>query len=203
MHNPECDMPGRKSPSLGRVRIFTFCILHFALLISATGCASKAKAATAGPDGPPLAMPFPPPRVIAPVEEQIVEAAPPVTVPEPSPAAPNPTTKKPPAPRTDPPAVVAPPASPPPPPVGPPPEVRAGPSLSPAEEKKVLDVMARATRDLNRVDYQKLSVEGKAQYNQSKRFSTEAEQAIKERNYVFAMVAAEKAATLAGELAGR
>jgi hypothetical protein len=203
MQNPPRDTPTRTPTPLGGFRIFAFCILHFALLITATGCASKAKAATTGPDGPPLAMPFPPPRVIAPVEEQIVEAAPPVTVPEPSPAAPNPTTKKPPAPRTDPPAVVAAPTPPPPAPVEPTREVRAVPSLSPAEEKKVLDVMARATRDLNRVDYQKLSVEGKAQYNQSKRFSTEAEQAIKERNYVFAMVAAEKAATLAGELAGR
>jgi hypothetical protein len=53
------------------------------------------------------------------------------------------------------------------------------------------------------VDYQKLSVAGKLQYDQSKRFSVEAEQAIKERNYVYAMTLADKAAMLAAELAGR
>jgi hypothetical protein len=177
--------------------------LHFALLISATGCASKAKAATTGPDGPPLAMPAPPPRVIAPVEEVIVEAAPPVVLPEPSPAVTRPPTAKQPPPRTDPPAVAAQPAPPPPAAVEPPREVRAVPSASPAEERKVRDVMARANRDLNRVDYQKLSVAGRAQYDQSKRFAGEAEQAIKERNYVYAMTLADKAATLAEELAGR
>ena len=83
-------------------------------------------------------------------------------------------------------------------------EVRAVPSAaSAAEERKVRDVMARATRDLSRVDYQKLSVEGKSQYDQSKRFSEQADQAIKDRNYVYAMTLADKAATLAAELAGR
>jgi hypothetical protein len=87
--------------------------------------------------------------------------------------------------------------------VEPPREVRVVPSASPAEEKKVRDVTERATRDLNRVDYQKLSVAGKAQYDQSKRFAVESEQAIKERNYVYAMTLADKAAMLAAELAGR
>ena len=65
------------------------------------------------------------------------------------------------------------------------------------------DVMARAARDLGRVNYQRLSAAGQSQYNQSKRFSEQADQAIKERNYVYAMSLADKAATLAAELAGR
>ena len=63
--------------------------------------------------------------------------------------------------------------------------------------------MNKAAGDLARVDYQKLSKEGKAQYDQSKRFSEQAQQAIKERNFVYATTLAEKAADLAAELAGR
>jgi hypothetical protein len=190
----------------GRLGAFAFCILNFALLGASAGCANKAGAATV-PDGPPLAMPAPPPRVITPVE--IVAEAPPPVTPDPAPAAPpRPPAARPPAARQEPPAPT-PPASQPvvtttTPPAPEPREVRAVPSAAAAaEERKVRDVMTRATRDLNRVDYQKLSVEGKSQYDQSKRFSEQAEQAIKDRNYVYAMTLADKAATLAAELAGR
>jgi hypothetical protein len=67
----------------------------------------------------------------------------------------------------------------------------------------VRDVLVRATRDLGRVDYGKLSADGRAQYDQSKRFSQQAEQALKERNLVFATTLADKAATLAAQLLGR
>jgi hypothetical protein len=148
----------------GRLAVAAFCLLNAAFL--AAGCATKAKAATTVPDGPPLAVPEPPPRVILLVEDI--------------------------------------PAPPPPAPAEPPREVRSVSSAAAAaEERKVRDVMARAGRDLMRVDYQKLSGEGKLQYDQSKRFAVEAEQAIKEKNYVYAMTLADKAATLAGELAGR
>ena len=62
------------------------------------------------------------------------------------------------------------------------------------------DLLKKATTDLNRVDYKKLSDDGKVQYDQSKRFNDQAQQAIKERNIVFALTLAEKAATLAAEL---
>ena len=39
--------------------LFAFCILHFALLVSLSGCSAKAKAQTL-PDGPPLAVPAAP-----------------------------------------------------------------------------------------------------------------------------------------------
>jgi hypothetical protein len=66
----------------------------------------------------------------------------------------------------------------------------------------VRDLLTRASRDINRVDYGKLSVDGRSQYEQSKRFSQQAEQALKDRNFVFAATLADKAATLATELLG-
>jgi hypothetical protein len=67
----------------------------------------------------------------------------------------------------------------------------------------VRDLLARAARDINQVDYSRLSAEGKSQYEQSKRFSIQAEQALRERNLIFAATLADKAATLAAELLGR
>jgi hypothetical protein len=70
-------------------------------------------------------------------------------------------------------------------------------------ERSVRDLLTRAQRDLMRVNYVKLTTDGRAQYDQSKRFSEQAEQALKERNLTFASTLAEKAATLAAELVGR
>ena len=83
MQNSEFRIQKSKAPRAGRLALFAFCILNVALLATATGCASKAKAATTVPDGPPLAMPEPPPRVILVVED--IPAPPP-----PAPAAARP-----------------------------------------------------------------------------------------------------------------
>ena len=64
------------------------------------------------------------------------------------------------------------------------------------------EVLTRAQRDLARVDYGKLTADGRAQYDQAKRFSEQAEQALKERNLTFASTLADKAATLAAGLVG-
>ena len=176
------------------------CILHFALLASLTACSAKAKAATL-PDGPPLAVPLPPAHEIA--IEQIAEAPPPEPppAPEPVPATPRPATtaKGTPAPgqprETPAPAVVQAPATPQP----EAPAVRATTSV--ADERRVRALMSQAAADLSdRVDYKRLSNEGKSQYDQSKRFLDQAQQAIKEKNFVYALTLAEKAATLAAEL---
>jgi len=213
--NPKTQLPKRKTPlshlGLGIWRL-GFGIL---LCVAFTGCA-KAKAKTVA-EGPPLQVPEPPPRVLVPAEEPI--AATPVTPdapPAPAPRTPAPrpanpprrpnTTTNDPEPRQEaPPPVAAQPAPATPPPatttVEPPRELR--PALSAAdaaEERKIRDQLTRASRDLNRVDYRRLSADGKAQYEQSKRFSDQAEQAIKDRNYVFAATLADKAATLAAEL---
>ena len=202
MQNSEFRIQKSRAPRAGRLAVSAFCILYSAFL--ATGCATRAKAATTVPDGPPLATPSAPPRVIT-LAEEPPPPLPATPLPEPSVSAPKPATggSKPAVVRAEPPPVV--PAPPPPVAVAEPPrEVRSVPTAAAAaEERKVRDVMTRATRDLNRVDYQRLSADGKSQYNQSKAFSEQADQAIKEKNYVYAMTLADKAAMIASELAGR
>ena len=188
-----------------RLGALALCLLNLAF---ATACA-KAKAAELVPDGPPLAMTTPPPRVITPVEEVAVAPPPP---PPPAPSEPVTTaTSKPASPRQQrpadskpdpPPAVV----TQPPPPVAPqePLEVRSVPSAAAAaEDKKVREVIDRAQRDLKRVNEGKLSAEGKVQLAQAKRDVDQAEEVLKTKNFVYAMALAERAATLAAELAGR
>ena len=179
--------------------MFAFCILHFALLVSLTGCSAKAKAQTL-PDGPPLAVPNAPAHAVA-IEQVAVEEPPPELPPAPEPAAPPAprpaATRQRPEPRAETPPATQPAAASQPPTEAP--AVRAAPAGS-ANETKVRALIKKAGEDLLLVDYKKLSKEGQGQYNQSKRFSDEANQAIKERNFPYAMTLAEKAATLAAEL---
>ena len=72
-----------------------------------------------------------------------------------------------------------------------------------SEEKPIRDRLSVAQSSLSRVDYAKLSTDGRSQYEQSKRFIQQAEQALKDQNFVFAQTLADKAATLAAELLGR
>lgn len=144
------------------------------------GCA-KANVQTVA-DGPPLSVPAPPPRVVV-SEPPSVEPPPPVAARSPArPPVSEPEAK----------------------PAEPPRTLRPGPSTADAtEERRVRDLLARAARDLARIDYRTLSSGGRTQYDQSKRFSDQAETAIKARNLVFAQTLAEKAATLAAGLSGR
>jgi type IV secretory pathway VirB10-like protein len=168
------------------------------------GCA-KAQAKSV-PEGPPLDVPAPPPRVLAPLEEPVIAVAP-EPEPQPAAAAPPRTPPRPPVRRAEPerlepaPAAVTPPVE------APPVEPRelrpASPARDAAAEKGVRDTLARAARDLSRVDYGKLSADARAQYDQSKRFTQQAEQALRDRNFVFAATLADKAVTLATELLGR
>ncbi len=174
------------------------------------GCATKAKAEPL-PESPPLVMPAPPPRVLAPVDQDLPVAEETPVTPEPAPAVPPPRTASRPTPSrprtTGTPAEAAsPPAESTPPPVAaaPAPEAsRELRSVDAAAEQKVRDVLSRAAKDLSRVDYQKLTVDGKSQYDQSKRLAEQAEQALKAGNTVFAATVADKAATVAAELLGR
>jgi hypothetical protein len=178
------------------------------LLVVAAACGagacSKARAQTV-PDGPPLAMPLPPARVITPIEEPL--AAVPITTELPAAAgAPTPPPRTPPR-RTD--TAAAAPAQPPPPvtpapaPVVEPPRPTRPTAHELAEEKRIRGLLSRASRDIGRLDYRRLSNEGRAQYDQSKALAEQAEQAIKDRNWVFADTLADKAATLAAELLDR
>jgi hypothetical protein len=174
--------------------------------IGATGCA-KMQAKTV-PDGPPLEVPAPPARVISPAEEPV--AAAPLEPLESAPAPASPTRKparrqvnpdaaqrSEPAPAADAPAPQ--PAPPEPAVTTPAPTLRAPGSA----EKPIRDLVASAQRDLAKVDYAKLTSAGKAQYEQSKRFAEQAEQALKDQNIPYALTLADKAAILASELLGR
>jgi type IV secretory pathway VirB10-like protein len=191
------------------VRLFGPLALSLVLCaFSAVGCA---KAQASAPAGPPLDVPAPPDRVLAPVEEPVTASAPAPETPAPAPIATTPRTPpRPPArraepdrPETPPPAAAAtPPATPP--AVEPPRELRPNsPSGDAAAERDARDKLARAARDLSRVDYGKLNADSRSQYDQSKRFTEQAQQALKDRNFVFASTLADKAAALAAGLAPR
>ena len=174
---------------------------------AASGCA-RAQAKEAA--GPPLEVPAPPERVLAPVEEPVLATAPPPETPAAPPAATAPRpAPRPPARRPEPerpePAPAAPAAATPPQPAAEPPrELRpASPAADAAAERDTRESLSRAAASLSRVDYGKLNVDARAQYDQSKRFMEQAQQALRDRNFVFAATLADKAATLAGELLNR
>lgn len=168
-----------------------------ALGLSAGACA-KAQAKVA--EGPPLNIPLPPERVIvamedpAPVVAEEPAPAPPAVAAKPAPAPPPKPVVKP-EPKPEPPVAVADPK---------PAEPRTlKPGDAAMSEKAIRDRVASASRDLARIDYRRLSSPRRSQYDQSKRFVEQAEQAIREQNLVFAATLADKAAVLAAELAGR
>jgi len=173
------------------------------LLLS--GCA-KTQAATV-PDGPPLAVPAAPPRVLAPPADEPLAENPP----EPQPAATPPPTNasQPPRPRPRPATTVTPPVEEPKPAETPatPPVTAEAPVVRPvptpadtAAERRIRDGMRKARTDLDRVDYQKLSANGKLQYEQAKGFIEQTERELKDRNYAFLTTIVDKAAQIATEL---
>jgi outer membrane biosynthesis protein TonB len=174
--------------------------------VFAAGCGSKR--APSVPDGPPLAMSEPPPRVFAPIEEEEPVASTPVAQETPTPA-PRPIPQnRPPARRSTPaeserteqPAAQTTPVPTP----EAPRELRAASAPTDAEsERKIGDMLRRANQSLNNVYYQGLSAARKELYDLAKASIKDGEQALKERNFLYAETLADKAAKLATELAGR
>lgn len=170
---------------------------------SAAGCA-KARAATV-PDGPPLAMPMPPPRVFAPVGQEEPLAAGPVVPETPTAEAPSLPPRRPVRRPATPPETEKPEPTPQPPQPAPEPQRELRAASTPADadaDKKIRALLLTASRNLGNVDYQKLSVAGREQYDQAKSFGEQAGEALTQRNYVFAETLADKAAKLATELLG-
>ncbi len=187
------------------------------IALVATGCASV-QAKGKPEDRPALNVPAPPPRIIEPGE------IPPEPVPElptPSPSsgsgAPRsttrPTSTKPPASESKPEAkpgadpkvgeipTVEPPA---PPPTAPPAQLRTPQTAdTSAAAKAVRTTIETARRILNGVDFGPLSDVRKKAYNDAKLLLNQAEAAVKEGDLAFAQGLANKAETLAKELAGR
>ncbi len=170
---------------------------------TAAGCA-KARAETV-PDGPPLAMPVPPPRVFVPLDEEEPLQAGPVVPEPPTAEAPQLPQRRPPRRAAAPPEPEKPEPAPQPAPPAPEPqrELRAASTPADAEaDRKIRALLTTAQRNLGNVDYQKLSVAGREQYDNAKSFGEQAGEALTQRNYVFAETLADKAAKLASELLG-
>jgi hypothetical protein len=172
----------------------------------AAGCA-KARAATV-PDGPPLAMPLPPPRVFSPIDEKPLDASPAVAE-APASEAPNVATPGRPDPATNRRSRESEKAEAPPPPapvpvVEPARELRTASTPTDDEaNKKIRALLNAATRDLEKIDRGRLSTEGKEQYDQARSFATQGDAALMQRNYVFAETLAVRAGRIAAELLAR
>lgn len=172
----------------------------------ASGCAKPH--ARYAPEGPPLQVPEPPPRVVR-VVEDIPQTPAQDTPPSGAPAVPPrqspPRAARPPQPKSqEPPPVEAPvPAA------VPPVVERVEPTRTlraqgdETREKAIRDRLSQAATELGKVDYGKLSTSAREQYEQSRRFIQQAEQALKDQNLVFAGTLADKAATLAADLPNR
>ena len=193
--------------SADRVWVLPCCLLVF--LISSACFRPQAKAT---PGLPPLVVPPPPPRVVeAPVEtearESLTEEPPPVPTAQdrPEPAQEEAGTSAP-----EPRETVAAPSR-----AGnagadipdagtPPATLQVAPSRREVQlEREIRARLIAATTALNRVDYRQLGTDAKIQYDQARRFTSQARDALQAGNLLFAENLADKAATLAAQLAGR
>src|SRR2546427_5090968 len=166
--------------------------------------------AKGGSDAPALDMPAPPPRVVDATE---VEPPQPATLPdEPARHTPPQSSRRPPPPRSDasrpsePPPSTAPAEAPKPAaePAKPPPALQTtSTDVAEKEEQQIRMLLGRANTDLSHVDYQRLNSDARTQYETAKRFVTTAEDALRTKNLVLARSVADKAATLAAQLAGK
>ena len=205
-------MAGIQGWRIGRQKRCLAALLSFCCLatVFAAGC-TRAKAKTV-PDAP-LDMPAPPARDVEPAESE-----PPPVVPLAQEPAHNTPTRPRPAPQRDQPR--AEPARPEPPRPEPPPVEPPKPAEEPPKtpattlqttpptaegemERGVRTALAKASADLNRVDYRALNTDARTQYDTAKRFIRQAEDAIRAKNLVFAKSVADKALVLAAQLAGR
>ena len=85
-------------------------------------------------------------------------------------------------------------------PAAPPPSLTLQTPGNTQVDQSVRTLLARAARDLGRVDYATLDTDGKAQYDTARRFMQQADDALKSRNVMFAGKLADKAATMAAVL---
>lgn len=189
--------------------------LYFGVVIvalAAGGCATAR--AKAQPEPPALEVPAPPPRVIVPPDPEPVQQP----TPAPEPEAPQQKPPRRPAQRLEPrpdvargekkiePPPVVETVNPAPPPAAATPAAtlqQALPATPTEVDRQVRGQLSQAQGDLRRVDYLALNADAKSQYDTAKRFIEQAEQALKEKNLVFAAKVAEKAAGLAASLVGR
>jgi hypothetical protein len=200
----ECTNAGMRRRRKAVCAVVHLCVCAFL----ASGC-MRARANTL-PSGPPLDVPAPPPRIVVPLEAAVPPAQPvppeeprraPTPTPVPPAARPRPGAAAP----ADAPKVVEEPPKPV--PTAPPASTTTLQTTPAAEqgevERGIRATMARATADLNRVDYRALNADARTQYDTAKRFIQQADEAIAMKNLPFAKTVADKAAVLAAQLSGR
>ena len=179
------------------------------LVAAASGAACTRAQARTAPEMPALVVPLPPPRLVEPVTE-LAEATDVVTVPDAEPIEPAASTPVPRPPASPDPGRAA--AAPPPEAGTPAPPSNAPPAAvlqtipavrESAVERAIRADLDTAATDLKRVDYRLLSANSRANFDQAQRFISQAEGALREKNFVLAETVASKAATLAAQLAGR
>ena len=179
------------------------------LAMSLTGCVRAQ--ARVNPEVPPLEVPAPPPRNVEAAQPEPLPAnpieEPTPTTPAPRPRPPQPAAQlpAPPRPETPRPEPAAPET---PKPVEdgrqPPVTLQTTPPEREAQvERTIRDTLSRAQSTLNRVDYRALNADARSQYDLAMGFISQARDALRDRNLVFATTLAEKAQTLAAQLAGR
>jgi outer membrane biosynthesis protein TonB len=182
--------------------------LWFLVLVPlAAGCThAQAKTTPEMPvlEMPALEMPAPPPRDVEPNEAEAPQPVPLVAEPaRNTPARPRPAPQpKPEPPKPEPPPVESPkPAED---PAKAPTTLQTTPATVEGDvERGIRASLQRATADLNRVDYRALNADARTQYDTAKRFVSQADDAMRMKNLVFAKNLADKAAALAAQLAGR
>lgn len=182
-------------------------------LVGLSGCASAQAQAPA--DRPALMVPAPPPRIIEPAAESILEpvadlpgAASPTRQGRSTPrdASPKPpaTESKPEAKAGEQKPIEPPPVEPSPQPVQQNPQLRTPQTADTSGAAKTVRATIDTARGiLNTVNFGPLSNERKKAYNDAKLFLQQAEDALKQGSLAFAQAVANKAETLARELAGR
>ena len=85
-----------------------------------------------------------------------------------------------------------------------PPTLQTTPAQQEGEvERRIRALLAQATLDLNRIAVQSLNADARQQFDTARRFVSQANDAIRTRNLMFAGNLADKAAALAAQLAGR
>ncbi len=176
------------------------CAALLALVGGASAC-HRVEARTPAP-APALLPPVPPARVVVPVILPEPEPTPPPDTPADSPA-----KRQTPQQQQRPPAQSSPPVTPPanPPPTETPaqPPVLQTTSNAVEVEQRTKGLLAAAQATLDRIDFGALTHEGRETYNQVKGLIRSADQALKEKNLLYANACADKAAALANGLVKR
>jgi hypothetical protein len=177
------------------------CQLGLVVLLSLATASCARALAKAEPVMPELVPPPPPPRVV----EIYIDEPVPTVEPGPAETALNSPPVRPPA---RPP--VAKPDPPKPEPARPEPEkaspttpaltLKQAPGASASTVASIRNLLGLAQKDLNRVNYPALDVDGRTQYDTARRFMQQAEDALRGGNLVFAGKLADKAATMAAVL---